>query len=110
MNHAARGLHESRFSDVVARLFLLNYRFNVLSHVSVCASSLHHRIEIVIEKGEEACAKLSVGGDPDAGAMAAERMRNRSDDADLANAVIERIAARGFACDIWNKSSYGLPC
>src|SRR5581483_3589700 len=109
MNHAARRLHESRFSDVVARLFLLNYRFNVFSHVTVCASSLHHRVQIVIEKREEACAKLAVRGDPDSGAVAAERMRNRSNDADLTDAIVKRIAACSFTRNIWSKRTQRSP-
>src|SRR3954467_364189 len=51
----------------------------------------------MIEDGEEAGAYLPVGGDAHPAAMSAEGMRNRRDDADLTDAVIEPKAARRFA-------------
>src|SRR6185312_11496662 len=46
--------------------------------------------------GEEAGAQLSIGGQANAVAACAERLADRINKADLANAIAERIAARGL--------------
>ena len=45
---------------------------------------------------EQAGADFAVAGDADAAAVSTERMRDRGDDADFADAVVEAVAARGF--------------
>src|SRR5271166_6901075 len=53
-------------------------------------------MEVVIPDREQAGADFAVAGDADAAAVAAEGMGNGSDDADLADAIVEAVAARGF--------------
>jgi hypothetical protein len=54
----------------------------------------------VVPNRKKAGADLAVGGDADATAVTAEGMRNRSDDSDFANAVVEVIPSRGFAARV----------
>ena len=110
VNHAAGRLHESGFSNVVARFFLLNYSFNVLSHFGVGRGSLHQGVEIVIKKREQTSAKLSVRGDPDTGTMSTERVGHRSNDANLADAIFKRITASRLAGHVGNERPQWLPC
>jgi hypothetical protein len=49
----------------------------------------------------EQADELSIGGDPDPAAVAAEGMRNRSNDSDLTNAILEHVAPRGFTAAMW---------
>src|SRR5258708_35112582 len=51
----------------------------------------------MIVLAEKAGAELAVGGEPDAGAMAAERLSDRGDEADFAEgAVSEAVLASGL--------------
>src|SRR5262249_916158 len=70
---------------------------NEFNQLFVRRPTAHEFMEIVIPDGEQAGANLSVGGDSDAAAVTAEGMRNRRDDSDLADAVVEMVAARGLA-------------
>jgi hypothetical protein len=56
-----------------------------------------HRSEVVASRGEQARIELAVGGEPSAGADAAERLRHGGDDADLAGAVTIPVAPRHLA-------------
>ena len=51
---------------------------------------------------KEAGADFAIGGNTNPAAMSAEGMRNRRNDSDFADAVIETIAPRGFAAGVWN--------
>src|SRR6185312_16284450 len=51
----------------------------------------------MIEQREKTGAQLAVRSKTDSRTMPAEWMRNRSDDADLSDSVVKRIAAGGFA-------------
>ena len=55
------------------------------------------RAEVVAADGEEAGVELPVGREPRARAVAAERLRDRGDDADLARAVEVAVALRDLA-------------
>src|SRR5216683_1076921 len=50
----------------------------------------------MIEVGKEAGADLAIGSEADAAARAAKGLRNRRDDANFAQPVVETIAAGGF--------------
>src|SRR5258708_22317949 len=53
--------------------------------------------QVMIVLAEKAGAELAVGGKPDAGAMTAERLGNRGDEADFAEgAVSEAVLASGL--------------
>src|SRR5258707_6100059 len=51
----------------------------------------------MIEKRKKTGADLAVGGQTHAGTMAAERMRHRRNNADLAESIVKRVASRGLA-------------
>jgi uncharacterized protein YjbJ (UPF0337 family) len=55
----------------------------------------HRRLEVPLAAREEAGAELTVGGESNAVARRAERLRDRIDEPDLAVPVGERVTARG---------------
>src|SRR5579864_5772322 len=59
-------------------------------------------MQVVVPDGKEASANLAVAGDADAAAMPAEGMRDRCDDSDFADAVIEAITAGGLRMGVRN--------
>ena len=96
MHHRPRRRHEIRLADVVAFFFLLDDSADEVFQLFVCGSSLHLRVQVVVPDREQAGANFAVAGDADAAAMSAKGMRDRRDDADFADAVVEAVAARGF--------------
>src|SRR5512142_2999824 len=96
VHHRPGCRHEIRFADVVALFFHHDDFGDVLRDLRVAVAPAHAAGEVVFDDGEQAGAELTVGGDADAAAMAAERMRHGRDDADLPESVIEAVAARGF--------------
>src|SRR3989442_9468413 len=79
----------------MAGLFLLDYGFDKRSQLLVGSATLHLAGEVVVKEGKEAGADLSIGGQAHAAAVSTERMRHRRNDADLAHAIVELIAAGG---------------
>ena len=77
----------------MAFFLLAHYALNEAGKLVIRCAVPHQGMEIVVPNGKQAGANLAVGRDADAAAMAAERMRYRSDDADFADAVFEDIAA-----------------
>src|ERR1035441_2766734 len=102
MHHRPRRRHEAGFADVVALLLVLDGVKDELDHVFVAGSPRHQASQIVFADREQAGANLAVRGKPNAAAMAAKRTRNRCDDPDLADAVLEDIAAGGLAAHMFN--------
>src|SRR3954452_20371816 len=51
----------------------------------------------MVKQGKKAGTNFAVRGEPDARAVSAERMRDRSDNADFTFAIVESIAPRSFA-------------
>src|SRR5271170_1099815 len=97
VNHAARGLQEVRFADVVSRFFEGHRALDECGQLIVAASALHHAVKVVIELRKQAGTDFSIGSKANAAALSAESLRDGRDDADLPNAVIEGIAHGGFA-------------
>src|SRR5215831_13820182 len=91
MYHAAGGLDESRFSDMMARFFLVHHSTNVTSKLLVAGAGMHAARQIVIEEREQAGADLAVRGQPDPRTVPAEGMRHRRDNPDLADSVVESV-------------------
>ena len=85
---------KSGFADVVPLFFLRHDAANEFCQLFVAGAAPHLRVQVVIPDRKQAGADLAVAGDADAAAMSAERMRHRSDDADLADAIFEAIAPR----------------
>src|ERR1019366_2449296 len=97
MHHRSRRGDESRLADMVALFFVLDGAKDELDHLFVAATRLHQGSQVVFADREQAGANLAIRGNTNAAAVAAKRMRHRSNDADLANAVLKDIAARGLA-------------
>ena len=102
MHHGARRGHEIGFADVVALFFLLDHAANEFRQFFVGSAAAHLGVQVVVPDGKQAGADLAVGGDADAAAVSAEGMGDRRDDADLADAVVEAVAARGLAAGMRN--------
>src|SRR5580704_8676969 len=84
----------------MAGLFLLNDTVDKVCEFGIGGAALHLSIEIVIPYGEQAGADFSIGGDADPAAVPAEWVRNRGDDADFADAIVEAVAACGFGAGV----------
>ena len=107
MNHAARRLEKAGLANMVARLLGLDRLLNEPCEIVIGAAACQHTIEIVVEVGEETGADFAIGGEADAAAGAAKGLRYGGDDADFADAVVEGIAARGFAGAVGRQSEPG---
>ena len=77
MDHGAAGLFEAGLADVVAGLLAVDYLADVGGEGVVCGSALHAACQVVVGLGEEAGADFAVGGEADAGAVAAEGFARR---------------------------------
>src|ERR1035437_5173814 len=102
MYHRSRRRHEARFADVVTLFLVLDGVKDELDHLLVATSPRHQTSQVVFADREQAGADLAIRGDANAAAVAAKRMRNRRDNADLADAVLEEIAAGGLAAHMSN--------
>src|SRR5664279_3502187 len=100
MHHRSRRRNKSWLADVVALFFVLDGMGDELDHVFVAGALRHQASQIVLADREQTGADLAVRRDADAAAMSAEGMRHRCDDPDLANAVVEDIAAGGLAARV----------
>src|SRR5437762_4996448 len=72
-------------------------RGQIVADLRVAAATAHERTQFVTRRGEQAGVELAVGGQSRTRALAAERLRHRRDDADLAAAVHITPALRDFA-------------
>src|SRR2546430_13437214 len=64
-----------------------------LADLAVGSAGAQKRSQIVASRREEACVEAAFRGDPGARATAAERLRHRRDEPDLARAVAVPVAA-----------------
>jgi len=109
VDHVARGLQESGFANVVARLLVLDSVFNERGQVGVIAATAEDPVKIVVGLGEEAGADLAVGRESNAAAMAAEWARNRSDNPNFSDAILKGVAARRFTGGVRCNRPQGSP-
>src|SRR5271165_1507356 len=100
MHHRAGRRYKARLADMVACFLVINGLANEIGEFVIAGAVLHSRGEIVLAHREQAGANLAVGGDAHAAAMPAERMRNGSNNADFADAILEDIAARRLAAGL----------
>src|ERR1700688_4770565 len=107
MHHVARRLLESGLADVMARLLAQYDAANVVVQIGVASAPVQDSVEVVIALREEAGADLAVGGEADAAAVSAEGVRDRGDDADLSQAVVEAVAAGGLAWRVGGEVARG---
>jgi len=103
MDHGAGGFEESRFADVVTRLFGVNGVDDEATELVIGGVFPGEAVEVVFPVGEQACADFAVGGEADAAASAAKCLGDGRDDADFSVAVGESVASGGFAGGIWRE-------
>src|SRR5260370_39687065 len=77
-------------------LFFRHYSANKFCQLFVASAAAHLGMQIVVPYREQASADLSVAGDAYSATLSAERMRDGRNDADLADAVVEAVAADAF--------------
>src|SRR5260370_36922097 len=97
-HHGTGGWHEVRLIDAVTLFFFHNHRLDIGDEILIRRAFPEQRAQIVVVFAEEASTQLAFGGQPDARTLAPERLRDRSNQADLAGRVVDKaILARGFA-------------
>src|SRR6266850_460319 len=102
-NHGARRGDKTGLVDAVAFLFFHDDGGDVGDQILVGGAFAQHGAQVVIVLAEKTGAKFSVGGQADARAVAAERLRDWCDEADFTGgAVGETVFARGFAALVGN--------
>src|ERR1043166_747367 len=75
VHHGPRGRHKIRFADVVAFFFSLHNGADEILQVLVSCSPAHEFVQIVVPNRKQTGTNFAVGGDADAAAVPAERMR-----------------------------------
>src|SRR6266446_608903 len=101
--HGTGGWHETGLIDAMALFLFHDYGADIGDQIFVGGAFAEQTAQVMIVLAEEARAELAVGGKPDAGAMAAERLGDRSDEADFTgSAVVEAVLASGLAALVGN--------
>src|SRR5437899_2114222 len=96
--HRARGALERRtLVDLVLQLLVADCLGQDVRQIVVAGSGPQRPAQVPLVDRKQARADLSIGGEPNAIARAAERLRHRVDEAELADAVAEREPSRGAA-------------
>src|SRR5215210_3550720 len=90
--HRPRRLDEARIADLVLELLAPHRVANDRLELGVAGAGPHGRTEVGLVEREEAGPQHALGGQADAVAVAAERLRDGRDEADLALAVGEAPA------------------
>ena len=89
--HGADGPLEAVEIDLVAGFLGDEGGADSLLDIRVSGAGANQFFEVVLVGGEQAGAQFAVGGHADAVAVVAERVTDRSDDADFAFSVGERV-------------------
>ncbi len=95
--HRARRLDEPRLADPVLELLAPHGVTDDLLQLGVGGAVSDRAPQVGLVEREQARAQAAVGGEPDPVAVAAERLRDRVDEADLPVAVGEPVDAGGGA-------------
>src|SRR5580700_3981004 len=102
-HHSTGGWHEIGGIDPVALLFFHHHRANIDTQIVIRSAFSQQRSQVVIVLAEKAGAQLAVRGQPNARAVSAERLSDRSNQTDFArSAVGETVLARGLAALVRN--------
>src|SRR5258708_24844808 len=102
-DHGARGLDETGLVDAVALFLFHDNRADVGDQIVVRGSLTQQGPQIVVLLAKQAGAELAIGGEPDARAMATERLGHRRDQTDFARCALgEAIFAGGLAALMGN--------
>src|SRR4029077_14665022 len=97
-HHGTRGWYEVRGIDAVTFLFFVDDRMDIGNEIVICCTFSQQGPQIVIVLAEQAGAQLAVGREADARAMAAEGLRDGSEQADLSGCSVGKpILASGLA-------------
>src|SRR5205085_2663665 len=89
LRHRPRRRHESRFVDAMLELFVTYGEPEEGRDLGIRPAVAQCRLDVPFASGEEAGPQLTVGGDANAVATRAERLRHRVDEAELALPVRE---------------------
>src|SRR5258706_1646757 len=89
-HHGTRGWYEIRLIDAVPLFFFHHHGAYIRHQIFVGGAFAQQRAQIVILLAEQAGAQLTICGQPDARTMSAERLRNRSNEPDLAGRAIRK--------------------
>src|SRR6478672_5490316 len=97
MDHRPRRRHKIGLANMMTFFFPCDYPTNELNQFFIRGTTTHQFVQIMIPNRKKTSTNLPVGSYADAAAVSAKRMRNRRDDPDLSNAVIETIEPCSFA-------------
>ena len=93
MHHGARGRNKIGFVDAVAFFLSRDQGHDRIAHFPVVGAAAQDGCQVMIFLTEKAGAKLPVGGEADARAMATERLGDGRDQADFTAAVRKAMRA-----------------
>src|SRR5579859_538736 len=96
MHHRPRCRNKIRLPDVMARFLFADHVADEPDEFVVRSAAAHKFMQVMVPYRKQAGANLAVGGNANAAAMPAEGMRYRSNNSDLANAVVKAITAGGL--------------
>src|SRR5579872_3229853 len=97
IDHRPRRRNKIRLVDPVAGFLFHDDAANFGHNFVVAGTAAKQALQIMIVLAEQACAQLSIGGQPDTRTESAKWLRHGSDESDFAAPVDETIFARRFA-------------
>jgi hypothetical protein len=96
-DHGSGGRHEARLIDAMPLLLFDDAGGDIGAQIVVRSSFTEKRPQVVVILAEKAGPKLAVGSEPDARAVAAERLGDRGDKADFSGGAIGKtVFPRSF--------------
>src|SRR5256885_2701007 len=102
-HHSTRGWYESRFVDAVPLFLIHHHRADIRAQILVGRAFPEQPAQIMVFLAEKTGAELTIGSQPNARAMSAERLRDRSDQRDFARRAIRKpILPSSFAAFVRN--------
>src|ERR1700694_4395745 len=76
----------------------------------VRGEATHQPAQIMVPDRKKTSTDLAIGGDPDSAAVATEWLRDRRDDSDFANAILEFVTSSRFTALVWNLDKAAVRC
>src|SRR5260370_31437077 len=90
IDHGPGRRHEVGLIDAMPGLLFHHYRLDEFGNLFVAGPAAQKKLQIVVLLAEQAGAELSVGGETDARAEAAERLANRCNQSDFARGPLRK--------------------
>src|SRR5215472_7102038 len=102
-DHSTGGRHKTGLIDAVAFFLFVDHRADISNQIFVSGALPEEGAEVIVVLAEKAGAELAVGGQTNARAKAAERLRDRSNKADFAGSPVrEAVFARRLTAFVGN--------